>query len=45
MKEIKVQKVFNLDLEVVKLLDNEKNKSELVNALLKKYFRGEIKDG
>lgn len=44
MQNIKINRTYSIDLEIAKLLDNEKNKSEIVNELLKKYYKGALKN-
>lgn len=36
---MKLNRTYSIDLEIATLLDNEKNKSQIVNSLLQKYFR------
>jgi len=41
---MKVNKIFSIDLILIELLKKEKNQSQIVNGLLKEYFKEELKN-
>lgn len=42
---MKVKRNYSIDSNIAEILDNELNKSEIVNDLLKEYYKGVLKNG